>query len=111
MVRFKLRPKEPIEHSHDGKRFHDGIFLGIDRKTGQYVMSSDDGVKHARTILRVPDAEKWNRERLEKLTVTPKSLHVPREPEVIFKERPRKPEDEQPTVPKPIVARGIYVRP
>ena len=30
---------------------------------------------------------------------------------MIFKERPREPKDEQPTVPKPIVARGIYVRP
>ena len=59
IVRFKLRPKEPTANSSDGKRFHNGVFLGIDRRTGQYILHSDEGIKHARTILRVPDAEKW----------------------------------------------------
>ena len=58
LVRFKLRPKEPIANSSDGKRFHDGIFLGIDRRTGQYILYDEhDDIKYSRTILRVPDAE------------------------------------------------------
>ena len=30
-----------------------------------------DGIKHARTMLRVPDSEKWQREELQKINVTP----------------------------------------
>ena len=64
IVRFKLRPHEPIANSSDGRRFHDGVFLGIDRRTGQYIIyDNNERIKYARTILRVPDAEngivKW----------------------------------------------------
>ena len=33
-VRYKLRSKEPLTSHADGRRFHLGIFLGIDRRTG-----------------------------------------------------------------------------
>ena len=56
IVRFKLRPHEPIANSSDGRRFHDGIFLGIDRRTGQYILYDGNGcIKYARAIMRVPD--------------------------------------------------------
>ena len=86
-VQYKLRSHEPLINSPDGKRFHIGIFLGIDRRTGQYILHGDHGIKLARTIMRSPNDEKWNRERLQKLNVTPYSLHVYSEPEVIFPER------------------------
>ena len=43
VVRFKLRPREPIANSSDGRRFHDGVFLGIDRCTGQYIIYDEHG--------------------------------------------------------------------
>ena len=52
-VRYKFRPREAVGDS----RWHDGVFLGIDRRTGQYIVYGVEGVKHARTILRLPDAE------------------------------------------------------
>ena len=67
IVRFKLRPHEPIANSSDGKRFHNGVFLGIDRRTGQYILHSDEGIKHARTILRIPGAEKWDPSLVQKV--------------------------------------------
>ena len=107
IVRYKLRPQEPIANSWDGRRFHSGIFLGIDQRTGQYMMYGDHGVKYARTILRLPDAEKWNSESLQALNITPKSLHVPKELEVVFKDKPAQ---EAPLEPKPIVARQVYIK-
>ena len=87
IVHLKLRPHEPIANSSDGRRFHDGVFLGIDRRTGLYIVyDNNERIKYARTILRVPDAETWNREMVQKVGVTPMSLHHPREPEVVFRE-------------------------
>ena len=66
------------------------------------------GLKYARTIMRVPNAEKWDKDELQKITVTPKSLHVPKEPEVVFKEPAPQPVD--PARPKQIVARQVYIK-
>ena len=32
---FKSRSQEPIGNIADGRRYHEGVFLGIDRRTGQ----------------------------------------------------------------------------
>ena len=37
----------------DGRMFHEDIFIGIDRRTGQYVLHGGSEVKLARTILRM----------------------------------------------------------
>ena len=47
-MRYKMRSHEPILHSSDGQSWHDGIVLGIDRHTGQYIVHGAEGVKHAR---------------------------------------------------------------
>ena len=46
---------------------------------------------------------------MQQVNVTPMSMHVPREPEVIFKERPERERGPEP-VDKPIIARQIYLK-
>ena len=72
MGRFKTRSQEAP--GVDGQRYHDGIFLGIDRSTGQYMLYSGGEVKLSRTAVRVPEAEKWNKDRLAEVNLTPRSL-------------------------------------
>ena len=52
--RYKNRSHEPLSASGDGRRFHVGIFVGIDRRTGQYMLHGDEGIKFARTLVRLP---------------------------------------------------------
>ena len=69
------------------RRFSEGIFLGIDRRTGQYMLYANDEVKFARTIVRVPEREKWSKELLSAVKLTPRSLHQPRDSEIVFREK------------------------
>ena len=71
----------------DGRRFHAGTFIGIDRRTGQYISHDGSDVKLARTILRMPGAAKRSKDALVKVGCTPYDLHQPREPEVVFREK------------------------
>ena len=73
---FKTRSQEVS--IANGRRFHEGIFLGIDRRTGQYMLYSGDEVKLARTVVRVPEAQKWCKDLLAAVKLTPRSLHQPR---------------------------------
>ena len=68
----------------DGRRFHAGVFFGIDRRTGQHMFHHGNEVKMARTILIMPGVEKWSKEALVKVGCTPYDLHQPGRPEVIF---------------------------
>ena len=107
-VQYKLRSHEPLSNSPDGRRWHVGLFLGIDRRTGQYIVHGEHGIKFARTIIRLPDANKWNKEALEKLNVTPQSLHIPKEPEVVFRERPA--DKTEAVAQKQIISRQVYIK-
>ena len=51
------------------------------------MLYSDDEVKLARAVVRVPEAEKWDKDKLAAEKVTPLSMHQPREPEVVFKDK------------------------
>ena len=54
-----------------------GIWLGIDRRTGQYIIFDQDqgGIRHTRTIMRMPVGHEWSKQRLEAVNVTPWSIH------------------------------------
>ena len=108
MCRFKNRPNEPLSSVDGGHRWHAGVFIGIDRRTGQYMLYSNDEVKLARTVVRVPELEKWDKERLSSVRMTPWDMHKPRTPEVIFKDKV------EPVVEdfraKPHMARQVYIR-
>ena len=51
-----------------------GIWLGIDPKTGEHrvALLSGGPVVRARTVIRVPDSEKWNAEEVMKIVATPR---------------------------------------
>ena len=57
---------------------------------------------------RVPDVEKWNKDLLSSVTVTPWSLHAPKEPEVIF--RDQIPIENDKFDDKVVVSRQVYLR-
>ena len=75
LARPPVDAHEPIGGIADRRRFHDGIFVGIDRRTGQYMLHDGTSVKLARTVMRVPTNEKWNKEMLVKVGCTPYDLH------------------------------------
>jgi hypothetical protein len=107
--RFKNRSHEPLKASVENRRFHAGIFIGIDRRTGQHILHNGSEVKLARTIMRMFGTEKWDKEALVKIGCTPYDMHQPREPEVIFREK----NDEQIANPKELIsmARQVYIKP
>ena len=62
----------------DGRRFHAGTFIIIDRTIGQYMLHDGSEVKLARTISRMPGAEEWSKEALVKVGCTPYDIRQPR---------------------------------
>ena len=93
----------------DGRRFHLGVFVGVDRRTGQYMLLDGETVRLARTIMRMPTADKWNKEALAKVSSTPYDLHAPKDVEVTFRERVE-PQGEN-FKPKVTLARQVYIKP
>ena len=45
--RCKMRSQEPFSASGDGRRFHVGPYVGVDRRTGQYMIHIGDGIQYA----------------------------------------------------------------
>ena len=85
--RFKLRSHEPISSSGDGRSFHVGTYVGVDRRMGQYMIHRGDGIEYAGSALRFPETNKWDKDELAKVRATPWSVHVPKETEVVFKDK------------------------
>ena len=106
-IRYKHRAKEPIEDDH---RFHQGIFLGIDQLTGQYVVFDPDlsAVRMSRTVKLLPDEVKWNANNIESVKVTPYDEFVAQDPGVIFQDRPANPDEQDP--PRKQHARKLYLK-
>ena len=77
MCSYKVPAHEPLLSSGDGTRWNVGAFIGVDRRTGQYMIHDGGEVKYARTILRMPESNKFGRTELAKIAVTPWDLHVP----------------------------------
>ena len=83
---FKRRNHTPVSFA-DGRKWHAGVFFGIDRRTGQYTLYDGESIKLARTVMRVPEANKWDKDALSKVHVTAWYLHRQRDLEVVFKEK------------------------
>ena len=92
----------------DGQRWHSGVFVGVDRRPGQYMIYSNDQVQLARSVGRVPEVDKWCKESLSGVGCTPWDLREPWETEIIFKEKIDKGEGN--FQEKAIIARHPYVR-
>lgn len=61
----------------------------------------------SRTVMRLPNAEKWNAGSLASVSVSPWNLHKRREPTVVFGDRIDEPVASD--APKPRLARRIYI--
>ena len=65
-----------------------GVWLGFEKRTGQYVIfdSETKKIAHARTLMHVPDEDKWKRAEIDGIAVVPWDLHVRSEPETRFQD-------------------------
>ena len=72
------------------------------------MLYSEGEVRLARTVVRVPESEKWNKDKLAAIRSTPLSMHQPREPEVVFKEKANVEQSE--FVDKLQLARQVYLK-
>ena len=52
-------------------RWQDGIFVGIDRRSGESICIADNSAMKARTLRRVPDNLRWDVTTLKEMTCTP----------------------------------------
>ena len=107
MCRYKNRAKETLRSDGDGYRFHKGMFLGVNRRDGQYMLWGEGQVQYARTVMRLPEEMKWSGEQLQTVSATPHDLHSAPEPEVVFKRTGEKEQVEKMPIAQ---ARNIYIR-
>ena len=84
-----------------------GHWLGVDPKTGQYVLWDGGVIRMCRTITRLPDDDKWKQSSLAQLSATPWSIHEAKPPEVVFRERPEGQEQPERVA---ATARQFYMR-
>eukprot|EP00973_Karenia_brevis_P076138 10575334-Karenia_brevis.AAC.1 len=45
-------------------RMEYGIFVGISRKSNEFLISTIDGIRKVRTIKRIPEEERWGEDNL-----------------------------------------------
>ena len=109
MCRYKCRSREGAI-AGTSQRFSVGVWLGLELKTGQYILWDPklEGIRHSRTLMRLPDADKFDRDKTSSVALPPWSLHRDAEPHVRFPERPQA-EQEVKQV-EPSLARRVYIR-
>ena len=108
MCRYKSRSHEPL---NGRDRWAAAIYLGRDRQHGQHILYDNiaETICYARTVLRVPNADKFDSSKVAAVKVNPWSLHVPKQPDVVFRDQVEKREEaaEAPTRN----ARRVYIKP
>ena len=77
LCRYKARAQEAGIGS-DQDRWGAGVWLGVDGRTGQYVVYDKDhgGVGHTRTIKAMPQGHQWSMAKLQEVDALPWSAHV-----------------------------------
>ena len=82
---FKTNSKAPLG---DSDRWNLGIYIGRDKLDGQHILfdPKTSNVCRARTIMRLPNPQKWCRDSVVKVSVTPFQLHVDQGPDAVFQD-------------------------
>ena len=108
IVRYKCRSQEG-GIGGDGPRFSEGVWLGFDRRTTQNVIFDPDngGIRHARTIMSLPNPQKVDVDRVAAVNVTPGLLHQPVAEPPVMDPKEAAPTPATDSVP---VARNVYIR-
>ena len=106
--RYRCRAQEPV---HGGHKWSAAIYLGRERHQDQHVPYDDKLEKavFARTVMRVPNAEKWRADAVAAVSALPWSLHEPLKPDVVFQDPAARP-DQVPADHVP-AARRVYLKP
>ena len=103
-ILYKLPVKGP--HSNPdgnmGGRYLEGVFLGYSRSSNTYVVATVDGVTNARSIYRRPAENRWNFERVARITATPWSTREKPEVEVEFADKKAEPADAESRTMNPL---------
>ena len=89
-------------------RWSSGVWLGIERRTGQYVVydKTMGGIRTARTILRMPQPQQWSLDAIRGIEATPWSIHEPNVPEVVH----HQPSSDITTKERVAQVRRVYIR-
>eukprot|EP00973_Karenia_brevis_P018495 2535040-Karenia_brevis.AAC.1 len=56
-------------------RMEYGIFVGVNRKSNEFLVATVEGVKKARTIKRIPKEERWSEDCLKWVKWAPWKRH------------------------------------
>jgi hypothetical protein len=88
VARYKCRSQEN-GIGHSGFSWGIGIWLGVDLRTGQHILfdPTQGGIRHARTLMRMPDVQKFDRDRVAAISSTPWSIHTAANPDGVFVEK------------------------
>ena len=108
VTRYKCRSQE----GGKGKSEFDcaiGVWLGVDPRTAQHILfgPAQNSIRHARTRLRMPDVQKFDRDRIAAISSTPWSTHEAAIPDGVFVTKPLK---EDPGIENVMNARKMYIR-
>ena len=73
------------------------------------MLHSNGGIKLARTVMRSPDDEKYLKDALSSVAVTPWNLYEPKPSEVIFQEKRDETQPVDDWAKKAYIARRVYL--
>ena len=107
VCRFEARSKEK-GIGPDMTRWSSGVYLGIERRTGQYMIydQKTGSVYHARTIAQVPGPSKWSIDTIKEMLSTTWKSHSPITHEAIE----HQPVERVTTTDKTTTIRRLYIR-
>ena len=107
ICRYKCRSKEN-GIGRSGMKWAVGIWLGIERLTGQYILydKSNGGIRHSRSLLPMPVPQKLALDAIREVHATPWSVHAAKVPEVIRIDR----KDDVPKPDRLPQVRRAYIR-
>ena len=82
VVLYKLPTKGPQSEpdGNMGAKWKEGIFVGYHRASNVYQILTQDGLTTARSLMRRPMANRWNKERVFETKATPWSERERQEP-------------------------------
>jgi hypothetical protein len=109
IARYKCRSKEG-GIGDSGDVWGVGLWLGVESRTGQHVMFDpvQGGIRHARTLMRLPDGQKFDNDRAAAVSMTPFSTHAAERPKRVFAEKLVDPAETNPDAVAKV--RGIYIK-
>ena len=87
-VLYKLPVKGPMSapDGNMGTKWREGTFLGHSKSTNAYVVGTESGIKTSRSLMRRPESDRWQGDKLAQLTATPWSERVRPERTVTFRD-------------------------